>query len=439
MKLLCLLDSLPAADIDDPGVYNKKGGSYPAALRALVDAGYAVALAVIDRRDQRRELALAERLGVQYLCDGVRTARRDRKRAREWLDYPTVPMPDWTRRRRRHKARKFRRQRKRQFAGAARLIGEVERAAAAGQRFDHVFAMSSFSDAGLLAALLAEPLGLPFTVWERQTVYARRKMSPGRIRKTRAAAEQARMTLAVSPQLADEIGRVLGEDLAIGVLPNIIGESAFAPPRPDLAAEVAAVRNDGFLFASWTAWRDFKRLDVALAAFARLVDGGRRDARFLVAGRPPPWAADAVRHLGIDDRVTFAGNVSREYIRAIAHGCDCAVVPSDHETFGLPVIEAMAGGNPTVATRCGGPESIITDERLGCIVECGDIDGMADRMARIMDARASLDDDFIRAWCREHYGDRAFGRRIRAILEPGAAASRSCPAGFGVAGRSGLS
>lgn len=417
MKLLCILDKFPAADFRDPEAINKKGGLFPVALHALVEAGHEVMIAGIDRRDSSNERLLAEQLGCEY------PERIGPVRPRAWLEvaralrYRSVTLPQWSLRVRLRKGLRYRRQKVQRITGAARIITDLERIRAGGRRFDHIIGMTSYDDSGLLADLVAGRFECPFSVWEHQTHYARHKLSRERIRKTRAAALRAHVTAAVSPQLRDEMARTLGADVPLTVVPNPIGDDFFTPPAAAVREPVDAIRGDGFLFAAWTAWRDFKRLDVALDAFARVVADGA-DARFLVAGRPPEAARIQARRLGIADRVTFLGNVGRDHIKGIAYACDCVVVPSDFETFGLPVVEAMAAGNPVVATRCGGPESIVVDDRLGYIVERGDVPALAERMRAVMDDRARYDDDFIRDWCREHYGERAYARRWDAILEP---------------------
>ena len=54
---------------------------------------------------------------------------------------------------------------------------------------------------------------------------------------------------------------------------------------------------------------------------------------------------------------------------------------SDEEGLGVVILEAMACGVPVVATRCGGPDGIITDGKDGFLVPLDDATVMANRLA----------------------------------------------------------
>lgn len=64
---------------------------------------------------------------------------------------------------------------------------------------------------------------------------------------------------------------------------------------------------------------------------------------------------------------------------------DIFILTSRREPFGIALLEAMAAGCPVIATRSGGPESIITDEVNGLLVDVGDSNGIAQWIARLLD------------------------------------------------------
>lgn len=86
-----------------------------------------------------------------------------------------------------------------------------------------------------------------------------------------------------------------------------------------------------------------------------------------------PAAAQKVSFRG------FAGNrdILLQYFRA----ADLFVFPSlCNDSFGIPVVEAMASGVPVVASRSGGVVEIVQDGITGTIVEKNDAEALADSL-----------------------------------------------------------
>jgi glycosyltransferase involved in cell wall biosynthesis len=62
---------------------------------------------------------------------------------------------------------------------------------------------------------------------------------------------------------------------------------------------------------------------------------------------------------------------------------DALILPSANEGTPVSAIEALAGGRPVVATDVGGVPDVVRDGIDGFLVEPGDVDAMADRLARL--------------------------------------------------------
>jgi glycosyltransferase involved in cell wall biosynthesis len=69
--------------------------------------------------------------------------------------------------------------------------------------------------------------------------------------------------------------------------------------------------------------------------------------------------------------------------------CDCLVLPSRFDSFGLVVLEAMACGLPVIVSDGAGAAECV-DEATGWIVPMGDRDALASAMRRCIERRAEL-------------------------------------------------
>jgi glycosyltransferase involved in cell wall biosynthesis len=129
-----------------------------------------------------------------------------------------------------------------------------------------------------------------------------------------------------------------------------------------------------------------KQPDLALLAMMG-VDAGLR----LVFAGPDRGLEAALRASArthrLEDRVEFAGHVSRDELAALYRGAQALVFPSRYEGFGLPALEAMASGTPVVATRSSSiPE--VTGE--AAILVGGDADELAKGIERAIAERERL-------------------------------------------------
>ena len=145
-----------------------------------------------------------------------------------------------------------------------------------------------------------------------------------------------------------------------------------------------------------------------LHGFAAALPGLPANSQLVILGmgRLEQDLKELARQLGIGERVLFLGQVpdARNYFRAF----DVFVLSSDHEPFGMVLLEAMAAGVPLLATACGGCEEVV--EGVGIPFPLGD----AERLAQGLQYLAAMDDhqrrqcaEMMLERLRERFCDRA--------------------------------
>jgi glycosyltransferase involved in cell wall biosynthesis len=104
---------------------------------------------------------------------------------------------------------------------------------------------------------------------------------------------------------------------------------------------------------------------------------------------PGPEFWQRVQALGLTESVSLCIGASRDALVDLYQHALVFALASDEEGFGIVLTEAMACGVPVVATRCGGPDGIITDGVDGYLVSRGDVVGLAERISHLVEDRAA--------------------------------------------------
>jgi glycosyltransferase involved in cell wall biosynthesis len=138
--------------------------------------------------------------------------------------------------------------------------------------------------------------------------------------------------------------------------------------------------------------------DVLLAALAQLTGLGWRCSWVGSSDRDPEHAAQLRRQAvsaGIDRRIRNTGPLARPALAAAYAGADLLVLPSQLETYGMVVTEALARGLPVLASEVGGVPEALGDPAAGLLVRPGDPDALAGAL------RAWLSDAGLRGRLRQ--------------------------------------
>ncbi len=226
---------------------------------------------------------------------------------------------------------------------AARLAYEELVIPVRGRRFDVTYAV-----ADLVSVIPSSPTVVAL---RNLNIYDHAYYGGTRLKTLRmlagAGARRATRTIFPSQAAADLIGTTLRLDpKRVRIVPHGVDVDAFD--------EIGAFQSTRpYLFLP-SAIERHKNLEILVEALPRF---GDKELEIRVAGS---WDTDPTYHqmlheraarLGVADRFITMGPVPYSQIAALYRGAKALVFPSRLETFGHPILEAMALGTPILASR----------------------------------------------------------------------------------------
>jgi phosphatidylinositol alpha 1,6-mannosyltransferase len=237
----------------------------------------------------------------------------------------------------------------------------------------HVVQITGPGDVGALGAMLAHRLGVTLAAsWQTNLhLYARSRVSSTlsglskawsrplldlverwSFRATARFYKIPRVLFAPNQEMVKLLETTTGKPCFL--MSHAVDTAGFSPEFRDRQEGVFTIGYVGRLTAEknvrWVA-----RLERALLAM------GHRDFRIVVVGQGAEqgWLRDNMRHAQFTGMLT-----GKDLSRAFAN-MDVLAFPSETDTFGLVVLEALASGVPAVVTASGGPKYTVQPGKTG--------------------------------------------------------------------------
>ena len=163
------------------------------------------------------------------------------------------------------------------------------------------------------------------------------------------------------------------------IIPNALGEDAFAESLPAIPRKPGVVRIGMIARMNNT----IKNHPTFLRVAARL---SKRYSflEFVLVGDGPlrPELEQMAATLGIKERVLFFGE--RHDISSVLASLDVSVLPSSSESLSNVILESMAAGVPVVATAAGGTPELVKNGETGLLVPVGDESKLEDAIGLLV-------------------------------------------------------
>lgn len=262
--------------------------------------------------------------------------------------------------------------------------------------------------AGMLANRISKKKKIPYIITEHSSFVAR-NLESGFIRnKIKKAYQQSADFFVVSDFLGKKINEVFQTAFNWEVIPNVLDTEIEEAPIPATDIPLSP-----FIFISIGSLISLKRHKDIIDAFYKQFSGDKNvQLKIAGDGELKNDLQGQINRLGLGEQIGLLDRVNRKEVLQLIDQSHCLVLCSEIETFGVVLIESLSRGKPVIATRCGGPESIVNSEN-GLLCAAGDVDALSKAMLQIKEQYGTYNQQQIRHSALTIYGSVPFGKKLQ--------------------------
>lgn len=264
----------------------------------------------------------------------------------------------------------------------------------------------SMRNAGYLALQISKMYNIPYIITEHSSAYEKKLVSKKEFNKLKEVVNSSSYNIAVSKKFCELLNSKFSSK-KWHYIPNIVNN--------DFIEYKIFKREDSFIFLFVGNLNRNKSVDTLLEAFSRIIITAP-SVKLRIIGEGPEKLNlfKLAKKLGIDKNVEFLGSLSRHQVKIEMSNASVLVHPSKYETFGVVIIEALAMGLPVIATRCGGPESVVVDT-VGILIDPESVSQLSDAMNNIIINYETYNSNDIREYCKGNFSEEAIVSRLTEV------------------------
>lgn len=229
---------------------------------------------------------------------------------------------------------------------------------------------------GIIASILSKEFNIPFVITEHMGMRNPSLLKKGKpLDEILNAYNLADKVITVSDFLKNKLEAYRIKNII--VIPNLVNEDVF---------NIQNKKSGKFIFFTLCHMLEIKGVDILLHAIKKMknVSG---NVEFWIGGAGPMLNKYKLlaETLQISKNIKWLGHIDPTVSSVYFQACDAFVLPSKYETFGVVYAEAIACGKPVIASRCGGPESIVSDDVNGYLIKPENVDELTQAMIKMID------------------------------------------------------
>ncbi len=259
-----------------------------------------------------------------------------------------------------------------------------------------------------IAITLKQKYNIPLVAMEHWSEMGRTPIKPAIIPIAQDAYEHTDKLLTVSSALQKNIQSQLHNVFPL-IVHNMVG--------PEFTYHTSTTPHP-FTFIATGNLIHRKGFDLLPAAFLQVQDLLSADWQMLIIGDGKEYAGlqRQINNSSLQNHIRLLGRKTKTEIASLLKNSDVFILPSRSETFGVAIIEALSCGLPVVATRCGGPDDIITPNN-GLLVPVDDIDALAAAIRTMYTNYAQYSRKAIANDCRIRFSPEVIAHQLTAVFE----------------------